>query len=160
MNASHAVMIVDVQRAFSPPPEFVARIERYSRRFSCRILTRFVNPPRSLHRRVLREKSCAPGSTDLELLISPRAGDVVFDKIGRYGLTPAQVRRLQSQGIRRVTVCGLDTDACVLAVMFALFDAGIECRLREDLSWSSTGLQAQALAIVRAQFRPVRKRMT
>jgi len=154
MNASHALMIVDVQRAFRPAPEFVERIERYSRRFPCRILTRFINPPGSLHRRILKEKSCAPGSTDIELLISPRTGDLIFDKIGRYGLTPSQIRRLQRRGIRRVTVCGLDTDACVLAVMFGLFDAGIECRLHEDLSCSSTGLHAQALAIARAQFSP------
>jgi len=151
-------MIVDVQRAFGPAPEFVDRIERYSRRFSSRILTRFINPRASLHRRILKEKSCAPGSTDIELLISPRTGDLIFDKIGRYGLIPSQIRRLQRRGIRRVTVCGLDTDACILAVMFSLFDAGIECRLREDLSWSSTGLQAQALAIVCAQFRPAPKR--
>lgn len=75
-----------------------------------------------------------------------------MDKVGKYGLTRAQLLRLKRRGIRCVTVCGLDTDACVLAVMFSLFDAGIECHLKESMCWSSSGLHKPALAIVREQF--------
>ena len=69
-----------------------------------------------------------------------------------YGLTPAQIRRIKARGITRVTVCGLDTDACVLGVMFSLFDAGIACHLKEEMCWSSSGLHRPALAIIRSQF--------
>jgi nicotinamidase-related amidase len=55
-----------------------------------------------------------------------------------------------------MTVCGLDTDACVLGVLFSLFDAGIECHLKEDMCWSSSGLHQAALRIVRTQFRETR----
>jgi nicotinamidase-related amidase len=51
-----------------------------------------------------------------------------------------------------VVVCGVDTDACVLGVMFSLFDAGIVCHAKEDLCWSSTGLQQSGLKIIREQF--------
>ena len=88
----------------------------------------------------------------MELLLAPRPTDIVLDKVAKYGLTAAQITRLKRRGIRRITVCGLDTDACVLGVMFSLFDGGVECHLKEDMCWSSSGLHKPALAITRAQF--------
>ncbi len=149
-------MIVDVQQAFEPPPEFVAKLEKYVRRFPCRIFTRFLNPAGSMFRRVLKQKCCAPGSPDTTLLLAPQPGDLVFEKKGRYGLEAAQLRQLRRRKIRKITVCGLDTDACVLGVMFSLFDNGIECHLKEKMCWSSSGLHRPALQIVRAQFREIR----
>src|SRR6478609_2439816 len=96
-----ALVIVDVQRAFDVPPRLVADIARYARRFGCRIFTRFVNPPGSLFRRWLKQKSCLPGSPDTELLIPPVPSDLVFDK-NTYGLAPGHVRQLHRRGIRRV----------------------------------------------------------
>lgn len=144
-------MIVDVQQAFDPPPAFVKKVERYSRYFSCRIFTRFVNPQGSLFREVLKQRSSAPGSPDTKLLIEPRDGDMVIEKRS-YGLSPAALRRLHRKKITHITVCGLDTDACVLGVMFSLFDAGIVCHLKEDMCWSSSGLHNAALKIIRSQF--------
>ncbi len=152
MAPHRAVLIVDVQRAFDPPPRFLKKLERYSRRFPCRIFTRYVNPRGSLFRRLLKQKCCAPGSADIELHLAPAKGDLVFEKVAKYGLTPVQIRALKRRRIRSVTVCGLDTDACVLAVMFSLFDGGIECHLKEDMCWSSSGLHKPALAIIREQF--------
>jgi len=151
MHAHHAVMIVDIQRGFSPPPAFVERVRRYSRRFHCRVFTAFLNRPDSLFRQVLKQKSCAPGSPDRELLIAPGPGDLVFEKTS-YGLRPSHLRQLKARRIKRVTVCGLDTDACVMGVMFSLFDAGIVCHLKENMCWSSSGLHPAAMKIVRAQF--------
>jgi nicotinamidase-related amidase len=145
-------MIVDVQRAFSPPPAFLAKLRRYMRHFPCRIFTRYVNPAGSAFRRLLKQESCSPGSPDCDLLLTPAEGDLVFTKMARYGLTAAQVRKLKQRRINRVTVCGLDTDACVLGVMFSLFDAGIECHLKEKMCWSSSGLHQPAVAIIREQF--------
>ena len=144
-------MIVDVQQAFEPPPAFIEKLRRYSRRFPCRVFTRYTNPAGSMFRKVLKQKCCAPGSADTKLLIEPDPGDMVIDK-SSYGLKPTDLRRLQRRKIREITVCGLDTDACVLGVMFSLFDAGIICHLKEDMCWSSSGLHKPAVAIIRAQF--------
>lgn len=156
MKPHRAVMIVDVQRAFEPPPEFLQRLERYTKRFPCRVFTRFINPPGSMFREVLKQKCCARGTSDTELLIPPLIGDLTFEKEGRYGLTPKHVRQLRARGIKQITVCGLDTDACVLGVMFSLFDAGIRCHLKENMCWSSSGLHKAALKIIRTQFRETR----
>lgn len=147
----HALIIVDLQQAFPVPPRLVLRIQRYAARFECRVFTRFINPPGSLFRRHLKQHSCAPGSADTALLLPPGRGDLVIAK-RTYGLAPRDLARLRRRGIKRATVCGVDTDACVLGVMFSLFDAGIACRAMPQLCWSSSGLQAPALRIIREQF--------
>ncbi len=147
----HALLIVDLQKAFPPPPKFVDRVRRYSRRFRKRIFTRFVNPNGSLFRTKLKQQSCAPGTPDLDLLIEPDKNDVVLFKQG-YGLSPAAIQKIRKLGVKRLTVCGVDTDACVLGVMFSLFDAGMECRVAKDMCWSSSDLQREAMAIIEEQF--------
>jgi nicotinamidase-related amidase len=151
MPKKKTLVIVDVQKAFTPPPAWVDAVRRYSRRFECRIFTRFVNPPGSIFRRKLKQRSCAPGSEDTALLIRPEPGDIILDKYG-YGLRERDVAKLRSRGIRNVVVCGLDTDACVLGVMFSLFDGGIECRVKEKYCRSSTGLHHEALKVLKMQF--------
>jgi len=152
---STTLLIIDVQRAFPVPKSLVAGISRYARRFDRRIFTRFVNPQGSLFRRRLTQRCCAPGSEDTELWIPPAPGDLVFDKAG-YGLSPAQAGKLRRLGVREVTVCGIDTDACVLGVMFSLFDAGIACRAKAKYCWSSTGLHRAGLRIIETQFEPLK----
>jgi nicotinamidase-related amidase len=152
------IIIVDLQKAFSVPPDLVKKIERYSRRFPKRIFTRFVNPPGSLFRTKLKQRCCAPGSEDAELLIKPEKDDVVMVKRG-YGLSVSMIRRLRAMKVKRATVVGIDTDACVLGVMFSLFDAGIDCRVKTDLCWSSSGLHCDAMKIIESQFpKPKRKK--
>jgi nicotinamidase-related amidase len=151
MRKSKTVVIVDVQKAFTPPAKWVDGVRRYAERFDRRVFTRFVNPPGSLFRRKLKQRSCAPGSEDTELLIAPQKGDIVLNKYG-YGLQAKDVAKLRAQGIKDVVVCGLDTDACVLGVMFSLFDGGIECRVKEKYCRSSTGLHDAALKVLKMQF--------
>ena len=151
MPTHRALLIVDVQRSGAPPERFTRKLRKYSSRFPCRVFTRFINPANSMFRRLLKQTCCSPGTPDTELLISPREGDLIISK-STYGLTRAHIRRIKKRGIKSVTVCGMDTDACVLGVMFSLFDAGIECHLEEEMCWSSSRLHKPALAIVRAQF--------
>ncbi|HTO02151.1 MAG TPA: isochorismatase family protein [Opitutus sp.] len=146
-----AIIIVDLQKAFPVPPDIVRRIEERSRDFPLRVFTKFLNEPDSLFYRKLRRRSCLPGTAERELLIDPGGGDIVIDKRG-YGFTAEQVEQLRAAGIGKALVCGVDTDACVLGVVFTLFDAGIDCEVESQLCWSSTGLHDEALTIVREQF--------
>jgi nicotinamidase-related amidase len=146
-----AIIIVDLQKAFPVPPDVVNNIEQRSREFPLRVFTKFLNEPDSLFCRKLQRSSCLPGTAERELLIEPRQNDIVLDKRG-YGLTAGQIENLRSAGIQKALVCGIDTDACVLGVVFTLFDAGIDCEVDPKLCWSSTGLQDEALTIVREQF--------
>ncbi len=146
-----AIIIVDLQRDSPIPEELVAKIERRSRDFPLRVFTKFVNLPNSLFRRKLQRTSCLPGTPGAELALPTTPRDIVVEKPG-YGLGPAQLGRIKEAGIRRALVCGVDTDACVLGVVFSLFDAGIDCEVDRTLCWSSTGLHEAALRIVQEQF--------
>lgn len=145
------LLIVDLQQAFAVPPQVVEGIRRYARSFERRIFTRFVNPAGSLFRRQLGERCCKPASADTQLLIKPEPRDMVITKSG-YGLPPTSLRRIRGLGSRETIVCGIDTDACVLGVMFSLFDAKIPCRLKASHCWSSNGLHRPAVRIIRRQF--------
>lgn len=146
-----AIIIVDVQKAFPIPPAVVQKIEERARGFTQRIFTQFVNEPGSLFRTKLKRSTCPPGAEETKLLLQPQPNDWVIQK-PRYSLPPREVERIAAAGIRKVLVCGVDTDACVLGVVFSLFDAGIDCEVDPELCWSSTGLHDPALKIIREQF--------
>lgn len=145
------LLIVDLQQAAAVPPRVVAGIRRYAQGFDCRVFTRFVNPRDSLFRRQLDQHCCHPGSADTRLLIEPGPDDLVLAKPG-YGLPAAAVRKIRRLRAREIVVCGIDTDACVLGVMFSLVDAGIPCRAKAAHCWSSSGLHGPAVRILRQQF--------
>jgi nicotinamidase-related amidase len=147
----HVLLIVDVQAAFDVPSQLQDRLRKYAKRFRRCIFTQFVNPRGSPFRTKLKQRCCANGSADLRLLIEPGPDDWVIEK-ARYGLAANDIRRIKSARVKRVTVCGVDTDACVLGVMFSLFDAGIDCEVKENLCWSSSGLHREAIRILRKQF--------
>jgi nicotinamidase-related amidase len=146
-----AIIIVDLQKAFPIPQELIDKIEARSREFPHRVFTQFINEPDSLFRTKLKRTSCTPGLPETELVLPTTPDDIVLEKRG-YGLTSAQIERLKQAGIRKALICGVDTDACVIGVVFTLFDAGIDCEVERDLCWSSTGLQEPALKIIREQF--------
>lgn len=146
-----AIVIVDLQKAFPIPTDLIRRIEERARAFPLRVFTRFVNLPDSLFRRKLDRSSCQPGDPAGELVLTPGPDDLVLEKAG-YGLGAEHIATLRAANLRRVLVCGVDTDACVLGVTFSLFDAGIDCEVEPDLCWSSVGLHENALKIIRAQF--------
>lgn len=148
---AHVLVVVDLQCGFPTPEDLPARIARYARRFRRCVYTQFVNRRGSLFRRVMRRCTGTPGTREVRLRLAPRPGDIVIRKDG-YGLRERDVRRLKAAGVRRATVCGIDTDACVLGVMFSLFDGGIVPEVKADLCWSSTGLHDAALAVLREQF--------
>jgi len=146
-----AIVIVDLQRAFPVPAPLVARIEARSRAFPLRVFTQFLNLKDSLFRRKLDRHSCPPGARESQLLLAPQPGDIVFKKPS-YGLNAAQIQELKQRHVTKALVCGVDSDACVLGVVFSLFDSGIDCEVDPSLCWSSSGLHQAAMQIIREQF--------
>lgn len=124
------LLIIDVQPTFNPPDWLVnginallgqlpsvATVERHDES-----QTPFV-----------RQLGWQPAADDESLV----AADRVFIKHG-YAPTPETIAYLRSLGPERVLVCGIQTDTCVLAAGFALFDAGLQPTLITDLTVGSS----------------------
>jgi nicotinamidase-related amidase len=124
------LLIIDVQPCFNPPTWLidgisallgrlpsVATVERHDER-----VTPFA-----------RQLGWQPAPDDDSLI----AADRIFIKHG-YAPTPETLTHLKSLSPDRVLVCGIQTDTCVLAAGFALFDAGLQPTLISDLTLGSS----------------------
>ncbi len=124
-----ALLIVDVQSTFSPPEWLVDGIRLFSANIpsiaSIELHDEAVTP-------FQRQLGWHPAAED-ECLVEV---DQVFVKHG-YGQTPAAIEYLKRLGVARVLVCGMQTETCVLAAGFALFDAGLCPTLVTDLTVGS-----------------------
>lgn len=124
------LLIVDVQSTFSPPEWLVDGV----RALSERILT--VASVELHDERVTpfeKQLGWHPAAED-ECLVEV---DRVFVKHG-YGQTVETIEYIKQLGVERVLVCGIQTETCVLAAGFALFDAGLTPTLVTDLTVGSS----------------------
>lgn len=62
------------------------------------------------------------------------------------------MERIAGAAVRKALGCGVDSDACVLGVVFSLFDAGVDCEVLPELCWRSTGIHDAAMKIIREQL--------
>jgi nicotinamidase-related amidase len=124
------LLIVDVQSTFSPPEWLVDGIRLLSASIpavaSVELHDEQVTP-------FQRQLGWHPASED-ECLVEV---DHVFVKHG-YGQTSEAIAHLKQMGVERVLVCGMQTETCVLAAGFALFDVGLCPTLVTDLTVGSS----------------------
>ena len=124
------LLIIDVQPSFNPPTWLVDGINTLLGRMpSVATVERHdesVTP-------FARQLGWQPAPNDQSLV----AADRNFIKHG-YAPTPETVSYLKSLAPQRVLVCGIQTDTCVLAAGFALFDAGLQPTLISNLTVGSS----------------------
>ena len=124
------LLIVDVQSTFSPPEWLVDGLRRLSANIptvaSVELHDEQVTP-------FERQLGWHPAAEDESLV----EADQVFVKHG-YGLSAEAIEYIRQLGVERVLVCGLQTETCVLAAGFALFDAGLTPTLVTDMTVGSS----------------------
>lgn len=124
------LLIVDVQHTFSPPEWLITGIQK------------LVNFMPSVATIEVHDESRTPFWSQLGWC--PAASDkslVKADKVFvKYGYSPSNeiLDYLNQWDPHRVLVCGMQTDTCVLAAGFALFDAGLRPTLVTDLTVGSS----------------------
>jgi nicotinamidase-related amidase len=138
-----ALLIIDMQRGllrfeYATLP---ARIASYARNNEYAVIfaSRFTNAPGSLYRSQLDwHKLSGPPAT---LLVPVIAALDPFEipKTGYSALTPVLAALLHTGQFDGIDLCGIDTDQCVAATAFALFDAGVDVRILTKLCASSAG---------------------
>lgn len=150
--AKRGLIVVDLQRAFNPPPDLVSAIQRILPDYDCVIATQYLNHPGSLFETELNYTKCQLGSRESEIVtaLNPMA---VFDRYS-YGLQKPHIDLLKKQAVDRWDIVGCDTDACVLATCLALWDNGIRFHVIKELCHSSGGdaVHNAAMALLARNF--------
>lgn len=155
----HAWVVVDVQHAFDCPAtvDLAAAITAAIRRQPGPVYALVQTNPPGGPLRTLRGWHGAGTDSETRLLSPLNAtGAAVYAKTGYGAASPLPVDELRRY--RTVYLTGVDTDACVLATAYALFDAGVNVTVLTDLCWSAGGpdLHEAALTILRRQLGPGR----
>lgn len=150
------IIIVDMQKGFlNKNNEFLSeKINEYlaNNKFENVFYTKFKNNGNSFFETLLCWDELSSRESQ-EFAVNVLKDSKIFEKTG-YGLTFSQIEELKSLNIKEIEICGTDVDACVLAIMFNLFDAGIKPVLLKDLTASSTNknLETYAFEIIKNQF--------
>jgi nicotinamidase-related amidase len=133
-----ALLIVDVQPSFAPPPWQVEQITRLAQTmYSVATVERHDEAATPFWRQL----GWKPAPADNPLV----QANAVFVKHGY--LPPMDViDPLKSRRVERVFVCGIQADTCCLAAGFMLFDAGLRPTLLKWLSVGSSLDRSAALA--------------
>ncbi|MNQ38483.1 MULTISPECIES: cysteine hydrolase family protein [unclassified Pseudomonas] len=124
------LLIIDVQPSFSPPAWLISGINNLLGSLPSVATVERHDESRTPFARQL---GWTPAPDDDSLV----AADKIFIKHG-YAPTPETIAYLKDLAPERVLVCGIQTDTCVLAAGFALFDAGLQPTLISDLTLGSS----------------------
>ncbi|HWD33989.1 MAG TPA: cysteine hydrolase family protein [Pseudomonas sp.] len=124
------LLIIDVQPSFNPPQWLIDGINSLLGRMPSVATVERHDESRTPFQRQL---GWQPAKDDDSLI----AADQVFVKYG-YSPSPETIAHLKQLNPERVLVCGIQTDTCVLAAGFALFDAGLTPTLITDLTVGSS----------------------
>ncbi|MGE7955448.1 isochorismatase family protein [Pseudomonas sp. NPDC089530] len=124
------LLIIDVQPSFNPPDWLVDGIDALLGQLPS-VAT--VERHDESQTPFARQLGWQPAPDDDSLV----AADRVFIKHG-YAPTAETIDYLRSLAPERVLVCGIQTETCVLAAGFALFDAGLQPTLITDLTVGSS----------------------
>ena len=123
-----ALIIVDLQNGFMNHKNYRGlskRIEKYIKEndYDLCIFTKFINQKNSMYEQYLNYKNLQDKSSQDISIIIPK-NSLIFEKHG-YGLGKNDLEKIKSLNIKTIDICGLQTDACVYAICFQLWDNGI-----------------------------------
>ncbi|MBV8531841.1 MAG: cysteine hydrolase [Candidatus Eremiobacteraeota bacterium] len=141
MTSRRALVIVDLQRGFinEHTKHLISPIEAFQNQFEHSIATRFYHRPGSTLCRLLGIEGFAKGSPETELAFRPKPGTHVIEKPTYSCVTSDFLALLRSRELREATLCGVDTDQCVLIIAAELLQHDIVPIVRADLTASAAG---------------------
>lgn len=150
-----AVLIIDVQQYFlkSAPGELPRKIAGHLEAIPYDVVafSVFRNTPGSNFVKSLKWDKCShDDDTALPAELQDSAtADNVFERDTYSAFKTTGLHDyLQSKQVERLVMCGVDTDACVLATAFEAFDLGYHVKVDFNLTYSSGDLEDSAKKIV------------
>ncbi|MBQ8844467.1 MAG: isochorismatase family protein [Clostridia bacterium] len=135
-----SIIIVDMQKGFINENNIhlIDKINKYliENKFDNIIYTKCINKEGSSFDKILNWKEMLT-KDEQEICINKLDKGIILEKYG-YGLLNEHIKKLKDLGITEIEVCGTDSDACVLAISYQLFDNGIRPILLKKLCASSS----------------------
>lgn len=151
---ARGLIVVDIQEGFLTSetrpvlPAILEHLAMARGRYQVVIATRFLNRPASLYE---TERDWCEMTEGPETELVPDVADRVDLIIPKHGLAPVPgelLPELRRRDIRRVELCGFDTDQCVLATALLLWDGGIAPRVIATLCASAGGPEVHEAGLV------------
>lgn len=147
------LLVIDLQPAFTRKvtPQYLSGVMAFVSEWpeDLTYWLRFMNHPDSLYERHIDYSNCTL-STESALLDCPPPHDNARRKVvPHFGYAPPAdfIEQLKKDGHKRAHLCGVDTDACVMAACFVLWDAGIQPVIHAEQCQSSRGPEMHHAAI-------------
>ena len=150
------IIIVDMQKGFinENTEHLIEKINNYlkANKFDNVFYTRYLNYEDSMFVKYLNWKEMFDEDNQ-KIVVDVLPNSTIFNKYG-YGLTTEMINEIKKRNIDEIEVCGVNTDACVLAIMFNLFDNNINPIVNESLCGSSIGndYHLSALKVISGSF--------
>jgi nicotinamidase-related amidase len=156
-----ALIVVDVNNCFmqDAPPDFARRITAHieEENYDALAFPVFLNRPDSNFTKSLNWTKCS-NAEDAELpdeLQKYADEDNTFQRATYSSFSETALQDfLKSREVDEVVLCGIDTDACVLATAFSAFDLGYRTNVNFDLTFSTNDLEEAAQAIIKKSILP------
>ena len=163
-----ALIVIDVQKYFlnDETKPVVQKIHDYifaqANNYSSIYFTIFRNDAKSPLWNILEWKGCTGSpNTDIcdEIKEFTNSKNLFYKNILSAAKVPQIHDELLNNKISELHLCGFDTDCCVLATAYDLFDQGIKPVILENLTWSTSEekLHTPALQIIKRNIGFVEK---
>lgn len=134
------IIIVDMQKGFiNQNNQFlIEKINSYLHLncFENIFYTKYINQSGSPFLEILKWNGMLKNE-DQQIVVDILSNSTIFTKSG-YGLTPDMIKCLKDKNITEIELCGTDTDACVMAISYNLFDNNIKPIILSSLCGSSS----------------------
>lgn len=135
------LLIIDVERGFinENTKHIPALVEQKQHEYDTVWAVRLVYGKDSPFLTIRQRSGIENIERPTELAFTPRDDARILEKYGYSAATPELIAALRQEGVTSVDIAGMDTDQCVLATAFGLFDAGMTPRILEHYCASTGG---------------------
>ena len=144
------LLIIDVQHQFLPEgregKKFCEGIEELQKKYENIAISRFINNSNTFWVQYLEWNKMMEGDPGADLAFKPKEGAFVYKNHKFTSFTSELQEYINNNNIKEVHICGVDTDACILATAYNLWDEQIHFKVLIDHCISSAGENTHAVA--------------
>ena len=143
------LLIIDLQESFinESTKLLPQKIEKLliSNKFDYIVFTKFINDDKSNFYKILNYKGCMT-EKDRNIVIDTKNCKIIEKRV--YTAYNDELKSyIDSNNIKTIYLCGIDTDACVLKTALDLFENNFDVKVIEDCSMSHSGIEYHISAI-------------